>query len=247
VRAAHQVSSGIQYYGEQDSLQKCRPVSQRPGAWAGAIVYTDQGLVRKFISQKKWDKLREYIWWFDEHLQSGEPMGQKEFESKVGFLIHVVETYDFAKPYLQGFYLLLYAHCCGARDSQGYKVGDGSSKGEDSLTETNLDDLIDAAYWDAMTHNPSWDDDEPTLRHECKSPGPPGVVHPVPRLHRDSTHLNGSSLVSLRYKYLSNLLMAPLSVVYGRGDASGEGFGSLTRPLGMPPHATPLQGRILVF
>jgi len=37
---ARQVSSGIQYLSEQDSLQKHCPVSQRPGAWAGVIVYS---------------------------------------------------------------------------------------------------------------------------------------------------------------------------------------------------------------
>jgi len=76
----------------------------------------------------------------------------------------VVETYDFTKPYLQGFYL--YVHC-GARDSQGYKVGNDSSKDEDSPAEIHLDDLIDAAYWDAMANDPSWDDDESPPRRKC--------------------------------------------------------------------------------
>jgi len=99
VSAARQVSSGIQYHGKQDSLQKRQPVSQCPGAWAGgAIVYTDQGIIWKFISYAKWDKLRQYLDWFHDHLQSEEAMDWREFESKVGFFIHVVETYNFAKP-----------------------------------------------------------------------------------------------------------------------------------------------------
>jgi len=81
-------------------------------------------------------------------------------------------------------YLSLYAHC-GARDSQGYKVGNDSSKDENSPAKIDLDNLIDVAYWDAMTNNPSWDNDKSPPRCECNLPGAPDAVHLIPRLRQD--------------------------------------------------------------
>lgn len=43
-QALRQVTAGLQYLGNQDAARKrCKP-SQNPGAWAGGIVRTDQGI-----------------------------------------------------------------------------------------------------------------------------------------------------------------------------------------------------------
>jgi hypothetical protein len=54
--ATSQVASGVQKFGAQEAARKRREVGQRNGACAGKVVYTDQNLDRKFVSQTKWDK-----------------------------------------------------------------------------------------------------------------------------------------------------------------------------------------------
>ena len=80
----------------------------------------EQGLVYKFLSQKKWDKLQLHLDWISDHLQCGQGMDHQSFASKVGYLLHVVDTYDFARPYLQGLFLSYYAHL-NNRDQSGYQ------------------------------------------------------------------------------------------------------------------------------
>jgi hypothetical protein len=55
-QAVRQLASGIQHLGAQEAARKRRPVSQRSGACAGNVVYTDHGMDRKLVSQAKWDK-----------------------------------------------------------------------------------------------------------------------------------------------------------------------------------------------
>jgi len=136
--ATQQLASGIQHLGEQDAARERDPVSQRPGAWAGTVVYTNQGVARKFISQAKWDKLKEHLEWFTSHLSTGSEVNRKAFESKVGFLLHVADTYEFAKPYLQGFFLAYHAFHPD-RDAHGYRwiaEDNGTSKDEAGVEET---------------------------------------------------------------------------------------------------------------
>lgn len=100
-----QVTSRIQSRGNQDAARKRRSISMRPGAWAGCIAYTDQGLVRRFTSQEKWDKAKQYISWFQDHLRQGLDMDRGIFKSYQGFLVHMAGTYEDIKPYIHGLFL----------------------------------------------------------------------------------------------------------------------------------------------
>jgi hypothetical protein len=116
------------------------------------------------------------------------------------------------------------------RDAQGYRV----TKEEEGEEDSSLEDF-------SLADCDSFDDEEAAMpfvagfedktgpRSACAD-SPPPLVMPVPRLHSDIDALD---------KIFSGDIERPVSgaccVVFGGGDASGEGFGSLTSPLGMPP------------
>lgn len=97
------MTSRLQYLGNQDAAQKCRPVSQRPGAWAGLVTFTDQNAPRKMLTQKKWDEAKEIVQWVKEYINNGTQPPHQPFLLKTGFMGHATDTYDVAKPYMQGF------------------------------------------------------------------------------------------------------------------------------------------------
>jgi hypothetical protein len=55
--AARRVASVCSHLGIQDASQKRRKASQSPGAWAGALVSTDNA----GLSQEKWEKAQSMI------------------------------------------------------------------------------------------------------------------------------------------------------------------------------------------
>jgi hypothetical protein len=52
--AAHQIACTRSSLGIQDSPWKQRDSSQRPGAWTGSVLRTDEGQVQLLISEDKW-------------------------------------------------------------------------------------------------------------------------------------------------------------------------------------------------
>ena len=50
---ARQVATRLQYLGIQGAPQKRRPLSQTPGAWAGAVFSTKDSQVDKWVLQAK--------------------------------------------------------------------------------------------------------------------------------------------------------------------------------------------------
>ena len=60
------MAKALSYLGLQDAARKRRMGSQRPGAWAGSAVSTDNGVVIKSVSQERWEKLRTKIQWIGE-------------------------------------------------------------------------------------------------------------------------------------------------------------------------------------
>ena len=104
-QALRQATARLQHWGNQDAARKRRPLSQRPGAWAGGVVYTDQSFARKFVVQKKWDKAKNILAWVRTGLQDPTGLERTLFRSGLGFLVHMSTTYDFMQPYLKGFHL----------------------------------------------------------------------------------------------------------------------------------------------
>jgi hypothetical protein len=208
-----QATSRIQHFGNQDAPRKRRGVSQRPGAWAGGIVYTDQGVTRKLLSQEKWDRTKAFLEWVRQGLSQHHGLDCKLFRSGKGFLVHVAQTYDFVQPYLKGFHLSEEAWR-GHRDSDGWKLPVSGAGVEEEYE--GLDPEQDHAEIRAGTHAPTW-------------------VEPVPRLADDVDVLTKLFAPSTPVQMIVRPIQGACYVAYGAADASGEGFGSSVHPLGMEP------------
>jgi hypothetical protein len=113
-----QVAAGIQYMGCQEAARKRRKVSKRNGAWAGNVLYTDLGMDRRFLAQRKWGKAKEGLQWFRGFMRSKKPFPYKLFLSLTGYLIHIALTYNFLRPYMKGAHLTANSWREG-RDAEG--------------------------------------------------------------------------------------------------------------------------------
>ena len=231
-RAMRQVTSRLQYYGNQDAARKRREVGQRPGAWAGGVAYTDQGIVRKFVSLAKWEKAKEFLDWVNAHCLQKRDLDRAKFRSGKGFLVHMSLTYDFLQPYLKGFHLSEESWRPG-RDADGWKQRDkntGVGEGDDVLDEFDLE--LEAALED-LHSGVRPDLTLPNTRR--KDDDAPPTVKPVPRLGFDVKALKAFLEPETPLQVIVRPVQGACYVVYGAGDASGEGFGSSLKPMGMDP------------
>ena len=135
------------------------------------------------------------------------------------------------KPYLQGFFLSENVWRPD-RDPQGYKVP-LVQMDEDNLDADEVEDLAEilAAFGGDEVAQ------EAALAEYAGDidPQAPMVVMGVSQLGHDVAAL----LCFFKGETPVQVVERPVSgascMVYGGGDASGEGFGTLTTPLGMPP------------
>ena len=117
----------LSYLGLQDAAHKQGMGSRRPGAWAGAVVSTDNGVVMKNVSKDCWCKMQQKVRWIGEYLDMVDeytsmddeeatlehmdcPTGKipfKQLERTVGFLVYVSQTYTCMVPYLKEINLTL--------------------------------------------------------------------------------------------------------------------------------------------
>jgi hypothetical protein len=123
--AASRMAKVCSWLGLQDAARKRREPSTAPGAWAGAVIISDETGVYKLVTDVRWQKTQRKIRWFasylgltsgedDEEQQSKErsacPVGHlphKTAESYRGFLVYVSRTYGAFVPYLKGIHLTL--------------------------------------------------------------------------------------------------------------------------------------------
>ena len=120
--AASKMANGAAFFGLQDAARKRRPPSKSPGAWAGAVVGTDEnGQVYKTVSQERWNKTRGHINSLKLWAQEGRKINCKELERVRGFLVHVSLTFDTMVPYLKGIHLTLETWRSD-RDSEGWRL-----------------------------------------------------------------------------------------------------------------------------
>jgi hypothetical protein len=226
-----QVTSRIQALGNQDAARKRREVSLRPGAWAGCIAYTDQGLVRRLTSQEKWEKGKRHIKWIQDHLRQGLEMDRTAFKSCQGFLVHLTGTYDTARPYIHGLFLAENAWRDN-RDAEGYCIvlpreERGAIVNDLSDHDDPFEDEIERLQVAAFLGD--------SITSSLPSDNPPKTVTAVPRLHSDIDALAKFFAGDTPIQVIERPVSGTRCVVFGGGDASGEGFGSLTSPLGMAP------------
>jgi hypothetical protein len=212
-KIARQVASRLQYLGIQDAPRKRRPPTRKPGAWAGAIFSTTDGLITQTVSQEKWtkgkDQIKELI---DEFEKSTDPLfSYKRLEQIRGFLCHLSMTFETITPFLKGFHLSLSAHL-PSRDDDGWKLPDRAfmayihDKQEKGLI--NEDEARSAL-------NPPDYDDIPI----------PKTIKPVSRF-RDDIFALGELLSSDAPPLVVIRSSLVYKIFYGFGDASGKGFGS---------------------
>ncbi len=199
-QASHVLASKQSYLGIQDAGRKVQPSSKTPGAWAGAIVHVLPELgVCVLTSSEKWDKMKTIL---KKRLgrisgPSSERLSHKELLFDRGFLVNVTRTYPAMVSYLKGFHLTI-KMWRGGRDSDGWKVKDGSSLGSNesipSLDATRagrngLDLSLAASY----LADKAEDEDMAGANHcirtrmgkgQVYAPGD-GLTDPVPRFKDD--------------------------------------------------------------
>lgn len=153
--AGSRVAKLCSFYGLQDAPRKLREPSQEPGAWAGSVVSTSNGVVTKFVTEERWRKTQGCIRWLarkiglpDDRWSVGVlptdedskecPKGtlpHKQAERIRGFLIYVSRTYRAMVPYLKGLHLTL-DFWRPDRDEEGWRaIGVGGP--EDSVPRTS--------------------------------------------------------------------------------------------------------------
>jgi hypothetical protein len=220
-----QVVAGIQYMGCQEAARKRRKVSQRNGAWAGNVLYTDLGMDRRVLAQKKWDKAKEGLQWFKGFVRLKKPFPYKPFLSWTGYLIHIALTYNFLRPYMKGVYLTANAWRQG-RDAEGWPEKDktGGRKAEEE------EDILEQWVLDEESRpNQSEEEKLAQLSRDQPIDCPEGFVWPVTRLDCDLeamwTFLDQPKPVMVLVRPVRGVC----ALAYGFVDASGEGFGGATR------------------
>lgn len=234
--AIRQLTAGLQVLGIQDAGRKREFGGQRPRAWTGGVVHTDQNSTRKFVVQKKWDKLKTFL---NDVLTCGSGMQRKLFESGIGFLIHLATVYEFLRPYLVGFYLAQNQFREG-RDADGWPVTDDCR----NLMERDLDVLGNAGDWHQrmlklrrMERRREGEDNEDEdigetgrgwIRHcaaESKGPDPPPLVPITDLCRRNATSLQRLTAGDHPTQRFVRPPVGRSDVGYIGTDASGEGFG----------------------
>ena len=238
-QALRQVCSRLQFLGIQDAARKRASVLLRGRAWAGGVIFSDQALLRKLVTQIKWDKGRDILSRLSDDLSAVGHFDRTRFRSDKGFLLHLAGTYDFMFPFLRGFHLSEETWR-EDRDAEGWKMvlhpddhahNDDSDSDDESLSEFDTDLL--GACVDHPEIEPLLD---PEVGATAVNAGKaPAKVYPVPRFRGDLDAL----IQFFDFPSPVQVIVRPVSgayyVAYGAGDASGEGFGTCLSRQGLRP------------
>lgn len=60
-QASSRVAKGLCWLSLQDAARKRRRASKRPGAWVGAVVFTDKGRVMESVTEERWIETRDNV------------------------------------------------------------------------------------------------------------------------------------------------------------------------------------------
>jgi hypothetical protein len=198
--ASRRIASLMNWLGIQDAARERRDPSRTPGAWAGSIVHTEDGVITVSVSQERWDKAKGIISWIEAEMSESDNIDFKLLESYRGFLVYLTRTYPDINPYLKGIHLTL--------DSwRPWRKEDG--------WKTTLGEIRTAL-------EEKGEDGTPLSIHVNKAPL---RVKWVPRLVDDVRALKTLLSASIPSKRLVRPVKGTM-VAYNFGDASGSGFGS---------------------
>jgi hypothetical protein len=212
-KIARQVASRLQYFGTQDAPRKQRPPTRKTGAWAGAFVSTENGMITQMVSQEKLNKGRGLIKELTSFLESCPDayFDYKRLEQIRGFLCHLSMTFEVITPFLKGFHLSLCSHL-PSRNNDGWKLPDGGFVS--SVNEKRERGLMTKDEARAALNPPNYD----------KIPIPK-QIKPVP-CFRDDVFALAELLSSDKPPLVTVRSSMVYEIFYGFGDASGKGFGS---------------------
>ena len=214
--AGRRVASGLNHLGIQDAARKRRDASQTPGAWAGCVIWTRPDGVFVMVSEDKWTKAKAQLGLVETMMtEDSDKLELEVLLSVRGFLQYVAATYPSMKPYMIGFHQTIDGWRPN-RNADGVKLplkkgiyrrrnpAPNQLFGTENIPRGGGTD-------DGTTHGPA-----------------PKYVKAVPRFSHD--------LAALRL--LMKFDKAPMRkvrcdktamILYGFGDASGPGYGSMTQ------------------
>jgi len=216
--AGKQLSKIIQYLGEQDAARKFRPPSQEPGPWCGSFVSVKNGSLWAYVSQKKWEKGKSYVYgWLNQvstSIERGEDvyLEHKPLEQGRGFLVYLSRTYTSIVPYLKGVHLTLDSWRSG-RDHDGWKMRANARR-------ASADDVFHDEDMGNCSQNHI-----AMKQNQVDVAKAPKFVKGVPRLYNDLQALSSffeEDIPPHRFVRGRSIYL----VRYGFGDASKAGFGS---------------------
>jgi hypothetical protein len=200
-QATRRIASVINYLGMQDAPRKRRPPLQKPGAWNGCLVETNENGVFRKVSQERWDKTRSHIREILKDAEESSFLNFKKLRSYRGFLVYVARTYASLVPYLKGIHLTLESWRPN-RDADGW----GGKRDSDE---------------DEFMYDDRWEYTE-----EIRDA--PETVKIVPRLLSDLQCLVELT-EQAEPPLVKDRPASYVWVEYGAGDASGGGLGSAFR------------------
>jgi hypothetical protein len=228
--AARQLAAELQWLGNQDAARKRRMEDMHAGAWAGTVVYTDQGVARLFISQEKWTRAKvEMQWLWDLWVIKKARIPHKALCSTRGYMVYVAGIYTFLHPYLKGIHLTLESWRLG-KNEEGWTVRPAATEAEShDEGEHSMFDIMDEEDWARVAV------DKPELGLPIDGPvmdnkedqldGPAdGLVTGVPRLEKDPKAILRFLKTDTPIQVMARPAATSICLAYGFGDASGEGF-----------------------
>ena len=105
-QGAMEVATCLNALGLQHAAQKLQELLQTPGAWAGTLIHTREG-VELLISQERWEKTKLILSNIQEQTEENGTLDFKSLESWRGYLIYVSRMYPSMALYLKGIHQTL--------------------------------------------------------------------------------------------------------------------------------------------
>ena len=205
---ARWVAARLQFLGIQDAGRK-RRVDHGP--WAGTIFLTDKHQIQRTVQVSKWEKAKSYLVSIRRVLEETEDplLNYKLLERVRGFMCHLAMTYEILFPYLKGFHLTLSSYL--------------PNRGEDGWT---LADDLWNSYVEDQLHIGALSDSEAEAMKRGIAESAPEWIKPVPLFYQclDTLEKFFSLPTPPRVTDRSNKYSL---ILYGFGDASKSGFGSM--------------------
>jgi hypothetical protein len=191
-------------------------------------------LVRKLISQAKWDRLKMLIHWLDRAFNHP-PVDGAKFRSHTGFLVHVSMTYGYIRPYLKGLFLSEVKW----RSEPGAQVfGRGhpeQDEEEDDWASDEAELLLRQLGYVPDAQGDSDEVSSPLQKLWRFKDGAPSLVCLVPRVRFDVQAMQLFAKGNTPIQVIVRPVRSAERVIHGSKDASGEGFGSRMGPKNQRP------------